>query len=271
VAASTRSEASRSWRLGVAGIEEVLHASFTDHAYPPHTHECWTVLVLDAGQVAYELDRHERGADRRQVTVLPPHVAHDGRSARAGRRFTKRVLYLDTATITEELVGRAVDTPSVDDLALRRAVARMHRLLDGQVDQLAATSQLALVAEAITGHLSGHPAVERTSSEAAEALRARLDEDLAASHDLGVHAAELGWSATHLIRSFRDEHGLPPHQYLIGRRVAEARRLLLDGVPSATVAAEVGFYDQAHLHRHFRRHVGTTPGRFQQRGLTSSA
>ena len=46
--------------------------------------------------------------------------------------------------------------------------------------------------------------------------------------------------------------------------MAEARRLLLDGMPPATVAAEVGFYDQAHLHRHFRNHLATTPGRFQR-------
>jgi AraC-like DNA-binding protein len=38
--------------------------------------------------------------------------------------------------------------------------------------------------------------------------------------------------------------------------------LLLEGEPIADVAVAVGFHDQAHLTRHFRRHVGTTPGRF---------
>ncbi|MFI5226445.1 MAG: helix-turn-helix domain-containing protein [Candidatus Limnocylindrales bacterium] len=38
---------------------------------------------------------------------------------------------------------------------------------------------------------------------------------------------------------------------------------MLDGQPLADVAAEVGFCDQAHLTRRFRRFLGTTPGRFR--------
>ncbi|WP_405509499.1 helix-turn-helix domain-containing protein [Streptomyces cyaneofuscatus] len=44
--------------------------------------------------------------------------------------------------------------------------------------------------------------------------------------------------------------------------------LLLDGLRPAQVATAVGFHDQAHLNRHFTRHVGTTPGRYR-RNLTA--
>ncbi|MER6877940.1 helix-turn-helix domain-containing protein, partial [Amycolatopsis sp. NPDC000673] len=56
--------------------------------------------------------------------------------------------------------------------------------------------------------------------------------------------------------------GLPPHRYVTGRRVDHARRLLLDGTPPAAVATTAGFTDQAHLTRHFRHYLGTTPARF---------
>ena len=75
-------------------------------------------------------------------------------------------------------------------------------------------------------------------------------------------AAILHAHPAHLVRSFTTAYGLPPHRYLIGRRVEAARRRLLDGEPIAAVAAGVGFHDQAHLHRHFTRLVGTTPRRF---------
>ena len=84
----------RAWAPAVPGIAEVFHARFTDHAYPVHAHDTWTLLVVDQGAIRYDLHRHEHGALRRAVTLLPPHVAHTGRSATA-HGFRKRVLYLD--------------------------------------------------------------------------------------------------------------------------------------------------------------------------------
>jgi len=55
---------------------------------------------------------------------------------------------------------------------------------------------------------------------------------------------------------------LPPHRYVTGRRIDRARALLLDRVPPAEVAATVGFYDQAHLTRHFRATLGVTPAAY---------
>jgi AraC-like DNA-binding protein len=75
-------------------------------------------------------------------------------------------------------------------------------------------------------------------------------------------AAQLHAHPAHLVRTFTRAYGLPPHRYLVGRRVEAARRRLLTGEPVAQVAVGVGFHDQAHLHRHFTRLVGTTPGRY---------
>ena len=83
----------RAWRPGVPGVEEVLHAYFPDHAYPSHTHDTWTLLVIDSGAVRFDLGRSEHVTTRDLVTLLPPHVPHDGRGATPGG-FRKRVLYL---------------------------------------------------------------------------------------------------------------------------------------------------------------------------------
>jgi AraC family transcriptional regulator len=57
---------------------------------------------------------------------------------------------------------------------------------------------------------------------------------------------------------------LPPHQYVIARRIERAKRLLRDdNLSLAQVAARVGFWDQGHFTRHFKRLVGVTPKRFQ--------
>jgi AraC-like DNA-binding protein len=53
-----------------------------------------------------------------------------------------------------------------------------------------------------------------------------------------------------------------PHAYVIGRRIEAARRRLLRGDRPADVAVAVGFHDQAHLTRHFKRHTSVTPARY---------
>ena len=118
---SERASAVRAWRPAVPGVAEVFHAHFVDHVYPSHTHDAWTLLVVDDGAVRYDLDRHEHGALGASVTLLPPHVPHDGRSATPGG-FRKRVVYLDDPFEGTDLVGRAVDNPTLDDAVLRAQV-----------------------------------------------------------------------------------------------------------------------------------------------------
>ncbi len=78
----------------------------------------------------------------------------------------------------------------------------------------------------------------------------------------------LGASPAHLVRCFTRTFGIAPHAYVLGRRIEAARRLLLEGEPIAQVAAHVGFCDQSHLTRHFKRHVGTTPGQYGHRAAS---
>lgn len=242
------------------GIAEVFHAWFTDHAYPEHTHDTWTLLVVDEGAIRYDLDRHEHGALRPGVTLLPPHVSHTGRSA-TPHGFRKRVLYLDADVLDTALIGPSVDAPALADPLLRTRVHQLHRVLEAFDAGLEAESRLALIGDRIRRHLRGPappPAPDRLAADLRDLLDARLVDGLA----LREAAALLHSHPAHLVRSFTRAYGLPPHRYLTGRRVEAARRRLLTGEPPAQVAAGVGFHDQAHLHRHFTRLVGTTPGRY---------
>ncbi len=102
------------------------------------------------------------------------------------------------------------------------------------------------------------------SPDLAEATRALLDEHVTHGITLEELAAQVHASPGHVVRTFTTTFAISPHRYLVGRRVEAARALLLDGWPAAHIATEVGFYDQAHFTRHFRRHVGTTPGHYQR-------
>jgi AraC-like DNA-binding protein len=271
VAAAAR-EWVRAWRPTVPGVREVFHARFVDHAYPPHTHEAWTVFLVDEGAIRYDLDSKHRGVAGRRVTLLPPHVVHDGRAASTAG-YRKRVLYLDTEVLPEGLIGAAVDRPDIEDRTVVASISRVHEAVEAGRDELEVESSLAIAAERLRRHLvPGWPAdPPRPGGAIAFELRQLLDEHRFDRITLADAGRTLHVSPGHLVRSFTRAFGIAPHGYVIGRRIDAARALLLDGAPIADAAVSVGFHDQAHLTRHFRRHLGTTPGRFVRRPDEASA
>jgi AraC-like DNA-binding protein len=249
------------WKPRVPGVREVLHATFTDHAYPLHTHDAWTLFIVDDGQIRYDLHRHARGADRSTVGILPPHVVHDGRTHGPG--YHKRVLYLESAVIGQELIGAAVDESSVQGAGLRSAIAAVHDTISCADDALEAETRLAFVTERIRralGARTGDAKQHRT--DLAEQLRAFLDDHLVETVTMSAASVAIGADQTQLARAFVAAFNIPPHAYVLGRRLDLARDRILDGEPLADVAAAVGFFDQAHMTRRFKRFLGTTPGRF---------
>ena len=166
----------RSWKPPIPGIREVFHAWFRDHAYLPHTHDTWTLFIVDDGAIRYDLDRQARTAEPEMVSVLPPHVVHDGRAA-TSHGFRKRVLYLETSVLGEQLIGPAVNRPIIQDRALRREVSLLHEALSCIDDTLEAETRLALVAQRVREHLGfqTEEPLAPVGRDLAERLRAFLD------------------------------------------------------------------------------------------------
>ena len=71
----------------------------------------------------------------------------------------------------------------------------------------------------------------------------------------------------YLMRVFRQDVGLSPHKYQTGLRVDLAKERLAKGAEILEVALDLGFSDQAHFTRTFKRYTQTTPGRFQRDSL----
>ncbi|MEU3896413.1 AraC family transcriptional regulator [Streptomyces sp. NPDC045251] len=265
MAADQRTRTVSAWRPRVPGVVEVFHAHYTEYAYPMHVHDAWTLLIVDDGAVRYDLDRHEHGTPHDTVSLLPPHVPHNGSPATPDG-FRKRVLYLDASRLGEELIGPAVDGPDLRDPVLRRRVGQLHAALALPGEELEAESRLTLIGERLHAHLrprEARGAVARRDPVLARRLRELLDERVVQGVTLDEATGLVPAHPAHLVRAFSGAYGIAPHQYLMSRRVERARRLLLAGRAPAEVAGATGFYDQAHLTRHFKRLVGVTPGAYR--------
>jgi AraC family transcriptional regulator len=91
---------------------------------------------------------------------------------------------------------------------------------------------------------------------AVEYIKDQLDTDLTVS---GI-AQAVYMSPYHFTRLFKNSTGQSPYQYVVGARVRKAKELLTTGKFTISEAAyHVGFVDQSHLTRHFKRLFGSTP------------
>jgi transcriptional regulator GlxA family with amidase domain len=95
-------------------------------------------------------------------------------------------------------------------------------------------------------------------------IREYVDAHLEQNVDLESLARLADLSLYHFARAFKKSVGLPPHRYLLERRIERARELLADtNMPLAQIALAVGFSDQSHLTRRFHESIGTTPSTYR--------
>ena len=77
-----------------------------------------------------------------------------------------------------------------------------------------------------------------------------------------------GLSVHHFARAFKQTIGVPPHSYILQKRIEHAQHMLRNTeLPLSEIALSAGFSDQSHLARHFRRMTGMSPSlvRWEQR------
>ena len=104
-----------------------------------------------------------------------------------------------------------------------------------------------------------------------DAARRTLDEDFASDHTLAALARAAGMSPYHFARVFRELAGVPPHRYLLRRRLSAAARQLRDGASVTDACFAVGFHSLSHFIHVFRRSFGVPPSRLSAARDTTSS
>ncbi len=255
---------------GIQGASlDLLNARFGRQHYAPHTHDEFAIGVCVDGleTMRYRGERLYSAAG--SVVVIEPGEAHTG-----GPAGPDGFAYVALYPSIELLGGISGSTeahfrhPVIEDPRLGAALRLAHDALRLGKDPLEGENRLlGVLGTLVRRHaVKGSRPAERARADAgriARTVATRLADELIDPPTLAEMAADLELSRYQLLRAFRDAMGMPPYAWLAQHRVTRARGLLDTGYRPAEAAPLVGFADQAHLTRWFRRVLGVTPGAYR--------
>jgi len=103
----------------------------------------------------------------------------------------------------------------------------------------------------------------RWYAERIAAARELMDYDPTADHSLWRLSSQVGMSVFLFARIFQELIGIPPHRYLVNRRLQRARDLLRSGMSVTDVCYVAGFNNLSHFIKSFRAHFGMLPSKLK--------
>ncbi|MCS0583203.1 AraC family transcriptional regulator [Massilia pinisoli] len=238
--------------------------------YGRHWHETHSIGVITGGRSTYVNGEHAEIVEAGAVVVINPGDVH-GCNPVPDAPWSYVMFYIDPTWLgrvqaslrgTADAAFRPYDVPALRAPHVVDAGVQLFALL-ADAQRSVAEREAAVVdfVALLDGALA--PGQQRAGAEKVERVADYIDAHFAQPLPLQdlCDAAQL--SGSYLIRAFKKRYGVAPHEYQTNRRIQYAKARLRDGASLAEVALDVGFADQAHFQRVFKRMTAATPGQYR--------
>lgn len=249
---------------------ELRQANSSSACYHKHSHDEFSFGVIDEGDATYINRGKTHHITAGSTVTINPADTHSC-NPKAGS-WSYRMLFVDTLWIThlqdEMLYGDGQDyrpflNPLESDVLTFNSFDLLFKALLAETNSLETES---LLIEFLSNCYAKDVKQESTKKEfkrmgmVKELIMDQLDMNLT----LDEFSRQTDLSRFHLIRSFKQNFGLSPHAYQLDQRIIKAKRLLQNGMSIADTAVQLGFSDQAHFQRNFKKRLAVTPGQYQK-------
>ena len=257
-------EQARVWHdPNIEGIE-LLYATFITHTFPKHAHESYGIGLSNQGAGIIQCHGTKHIAPPSHLIFFHPGEVHSGHADEKGA-WTYQMIYLDVDLVVSALDGYSATLSfpktTFQNLSVAASFSHLHKAFSKPASILERETLLQKFLNLLRQRACSSPATQRVYGErpAVRLVREYLEENYHKNVSIKTLAALTGLSPNYLVTAFRSEVGLPPHCYQMQVRVRHAKEDLYTHKSLTQVALDIGFYDQSHFNRWFKRLVGVTP------------
>ena len=229
---------------------DIVMLNKVNTAYPLHTHaEHYTMGIVVDGEIIVETDTDKYVCKADNIFTIPIDVPH------SIKPFSDYSYTIISVCIHQEYLVRT----DIDNIKLM--IDRKLNLLFGEKKTVARYSELLSDGLIL---LLANKLKNITNDSYSKDVKHKLLEVSETSISIEDMSNKICVSSFHMIRQFKKEVGLTPHQFQIQCRIRKAQKMLLSNRTIAEVALDTGFCDQSHFIRCFKKIVGMTPASYQK-------
>ncbi|ASP38802.1 AraC family transcriptional regulator [Bacterioplanes sanyensis] len=250
----------------------LIDANYQTFAFQRHYHLDFHIGLITKGAQTFRYRGHSHTAHAGQLVLMPPDELHDG-EAWQQQGYQVNVFAIDPVSLSELADLRSPEQLLhfqqliVHDASVFAVLQQAHQWL--RQTQLSQLAQDCLPLEGFNllferyGALARQP-VKRLGRQSLAELKSFLMAHLDQPVRLASLANLCDLSTTQLQRHFKATTGMTPYAWFAQLRLEQSMKLLQRGDAVADVAQQVGFYDQAHFCKAFKRQFGVAPSCVRQ-------
>jgi AraC-like DNA-binding protein len=237
--------------------------------YKKHSHEEYSLGVIDAGSSSFWYEGKTMGVNPQTVVLIPPGLVHSC-NPQPEEQWKYKMLFIEAGWMRRFLENRGIPAfcqPVVRD----RVKTNSCQALDNMLSRLTVPASplekeaavMAFFEQAMEGMETVSQKSQLTELPRLVAIKQYIHENYRRKITLEDLEQVSGLNKFTIIRSFKEEFNIPPHMYQTLLRINNAKKMLRQRRRNIEVACETGFYDQSHFHKVFKSHTGVTPEQYQ--------
>lgn len=248
----------------LAGLE-LRYGNDNRACYGLHTHSEYSLGAVLCGVASYQYRNQHYTLTQGDTVYIAPNIPHACNCQTPHGTWRYVMLYIDAdywqqcAHDATTINGKPNNNPM-----LFQALVQLHSTWHNNPEDILAIETAWLDCLQLLAQRKTDTTPSDTPPAALQQLLAWLDKHLTENFSLGEWAAAAHISRVQLLRLFRQQLHISPHQYCLNRRIQQAKILLKQGTPLDETAYELGFADQAHFQRTFKRYAAVTPLQYQR-------